>query len=184
MKKILFAAGLLLAAVPASQAQSNVLKLNLPSIFVATGSVFYERQLADNTSAQLGAYVTSLSIFNVKFSGYGITPEFRYYPGGEALHGFFVGPYLRFQQLSASKDFEAAGQTYTGKATLSTFGGGVVLGYQGIIGEHFSIEPFLGLGYNARNVTVDAGAATADDYNLTAFTGVGFRPGLTVGYAF
>ena len=180
MKKILLLAVFILGLGPVSFAQSNAVKLNVPSLFVATLSGAYERQLTEATSLQLGGFGTRLNIFSVDFSGYGITPEFRYYPGGEALNGFFVGPYLRYQQLTAAKEVNGTPSSIR----LTTYGGGLVGGYHAHLGQTVSLEPYLGLGYNSPSVSIRSGTAASSDYNLSVFSGFAFRPGLALGVRF
>ena len=186
MKKVLYTLGLLGGTIMAAQAQNSAIKLNVISVAVATANVSFESKIGDGSSFQIGAFYTGFSISDTKFTGFGITPELRFYPGGDALHGFFVGPYLRYQNFKLSSPgytYNSSGSTTatTNEATLNTFGGGANLGYQWVFGEHFVLEPFLRLGYSGGSVKVTSGS---DNYSTGAATGVTFLPGLNLGYAF
>ena len=121
------AAALLLAARPAA-AQTHALKVNLLSPMVKTGSFFYEQQLGAKSSLQLGALATYWSPDgNTTLRGFAFTPEYRrYFSGSEqALNGFYVAPFLRYQHMALSMDVTAETDTpYTGKVTLQTLGAG------------------------------------------------------------
>src|SRR5215467_9736609 len=103
MKKPLLLAALLIAAF-CTQAQdkggpSNAVKLNPLSLIFATGNISYERAVASNQSIQLGVFYSGLSAGGVKYTGLGITPEYRIYIGGQkmALNGVYVAPFVRYQ---------------------------------------------------------------------------------------
>jgi len=183
MKKTLCILTLLFSTFSVANAQSNNIKLNIFSPFVRTGSLFYERQVTTGTSAQLGVFFTRFNIGDTKFSGIGVTPEYHFYVGGEALKGFYLGPYLRFQRFSVSKDMEnASGQTVKAEGVLKTYGGGVIAGYQFVLGKHFTIDPFLGVGYDKYSLDLKAGRK--ENLDVGTFNGISLRPGLNIGYAF
>ncbi|MBC8109717.1 MAG: DUF3575 domain-containing protein [Verrucomicrobia bacterium] len=156
------------------KAQDNTVKFNLFSIIVRTGSFFYERKINDNSSAQLGFFYTGATVSDVKFRGFGITPEYRYYPSGNAMNGFYVAPYLRYQNLKIE-------QTADDKATLSSFGGGLLVGRQWIFNEKIALDIFAGPNYNAGNVKVTSGSV---DEVAGGFDGFGVRLGLALGIGF
>ncbi|RYZ23623.1 MAG: DUF3575 domain-containing protein [Chitinophagaceae bacterium] len=181
MKKTLLCTGLIAAAF-AAQAQTdkkNNFKLNIFSPIVKTGSFFYERKLNDKSSAQLGVGFTSFGKSDgVKLSGIFITPEYRFYPSENALSGFYVGPFLRFQSLKLED--KTAGSS--GKATLTTFGGGAVIGRQWVFGDIVSFDIFAGPSFNTGKVKVQSGD---DEFDVPgSFEGFGARVGITVGVNF
>ena len=191
MIKQLLVPTLLLAGASVAQAQSNVIKLNTVSLGVKTLSLFWEHQTAIDRSLNIGVFVTDYSHersgslqSQTQFQGFGLTTEYRIHPGTEALRGFFYGPYLRFQHYNYSE----TSVFYTNvpvedKATLTTFGGGIVLGWQGIIANHISIEPFVGVGYAAGEVdNLDDKHGTLTIEN--GIRGLEVRLGLNLGYAF
>lgn len=191
MKKLLFAAALL-ASLPASaQTRPNAIKLNTTSLVLQTASVFYERALADNRSLNLGLLAANFSSgsgdVQLKSRGFAVTGEYRFYPAGRALRGWFVGPYLRFQRYNFTNinTFAFGGSTrvVADKSRLTTFGGGGVAGWKGQFGSRFSLEPYLGLGYAAGKFD------DLDDDNgsfdiRAGIRGFEVRPGLSVGYLF
>ncbi|GAC1367269.1 MAG: hypothetical protein NVS3B25_00130 [Hymenobacter sp.] len=146
----------------AANAQTNIIKINPTSFIVNTFNLSFEHAVGNKMSFQFGAYYTlDLRFFNDEISGFGLTPEYRFYLGGkDAQQGFFLGPYLRYQNYISNALYHYE--------TSTTFGGGVNVGYQRIFGEHFALEPFIRLGYNS--VLLD--------------TGVIVLPGLNLGFAF
>jgi hypothetical protein len=177
MKKKILLLGILGLMTTTVFAQENAIKLNPLSAIVATGNIAYERAVSDKQSFQLGLYYTGFKITTTKFSGFGITPEYRFYLGREVLNSFYAAPYIRYQSLSL-KETE-----FDSKATLSLFGGGVVLGRQWVIGDSFTIDLFLGPNYSSGSVKVSTGDDTHFD-GLGMFKGFGLRTGLTLGLAF
>src|SRR5690348_15201221 len=123
MKKVLFAAALLVAAT-AMKAQDNgaqnAIKLNPLSLVFATGNVAYERAVSEDSSVQLGIFYSGVSISGLKYTGLGITPEYRIYFAGnkQAMNGVYVGPFVRYQSFTL-KDKDTDDE-----AKYSSFGGG------------------------------------------------------------
>ena len=186
MKRILFLAMVAIAmSVGAVQAQSNVFKINIFSPIVRTGSVFYERTIAEDKSVQLGAFYTGFSIDDTKFSGFGITPEFRKYlsSSSEAPAGFYLAPFLRFQSFNLKieeSDFE---EEVSGKANYTTLGGGLLIGRQWVFADRCVLDTFIGPNYNAGNIKVEEGA-NEDAFETGAFGGFGVRTGVALGIKF
>lgn len=186
MQKLLLAAALLTAVATGAQAQTSVLKVNVLSPVVKTGSFFFEHKLTARSSAQLGALVTYWKVGDTKISGFALTPEYRLYLSEKkgTLHGFYVAPYLRYQNLTLTvEDIFDNGTDVTGKARLNTYGGGVVAGYQLLLKQRFSLDFFLGPSYNGGNIKVEA-EDQSQEFDAGPFTGFGLRSGLTFGVAF
>lgn len=199
MKKILFSFIILIGFGIGSsvKAQNNVIKANLFSPIVRTGSFFYERALNENSSLQLGFYFTAWSSGDVKWSGFGITPEYRYYPSGNGVDGFYLAPFLRYQSITITDEWTYDDATYDNNGnltyitvteknsgTLSTFGGGFLVGRQWILGEHISLDMFIGPCYNVGSAKAESTTNGAPTIDEGSFAGFGVRFGLTVGVAF
>ena len=179
-------------AAGAASAQDNVLKVNILSPIVKTGSFFFEHKLSDNSSFQLGGLFTKWSITDgTEFSGFAITPEYRFYLSErkDAMEGFYVGPYLRYQNLTlldTYTSFDSNGNPTTDKqeASLNTFGGGVVVGHQWLFKERFSLDVFLGPSYNGGKLSYKDSSSSNENLDSGTFTGFGVRSGITFGIAF
>jgi hypothetical protein len=199
MKKLylIVVAAFMLAFANQTMAQSNAVKLNIFSLAIGTYNVSYERAIDDMHTAQLGFFYLGYKIgsgdYKTSFTGFGITPEFRIY-FDEALSGWYVAPFLRYQNYTIKEDFDIYDDPATpaiesgigtARGTLQTFGVGVIAGHQWLLGEHFTIDVFLGPVYNAGSAKVSSDS-DADNYEFStgAFDGFGIRTGLTFGFAF
>ena len=194
MKK-LFLASLLLTAGTAAKAQDNVVKVNILSPLVKTGSFFFEHKVSENSSLQLGGLFTNWNVgsgdFATKVTGFAITPEYRFYLSSnkKALEGFYVGPFLRYQNLTLKdsySDYDVNGNpmTSTDEASLNTFGGGILIGHQWIFKQRFSLDTFLGPSYNGGSVSTKSSNGSQDSFDAGPFKGFGIRTGVTFGLAF
>ena len=183
----LVAATLLLGATAAS-AQTNVFKVNLLSPLFKTGSFFYEHKLNDASSVQLGGLVTYWGMGDTNISGFALTPEYRRYLSNDqqALEGFYVAPFLRYQQLGLrNTSTQDDGTELTAKATLSTVGGGVVVGHQWVYRRRVTLDTFFGPSYNANAVQLKADdGANSGSFDVGSFSGFSLRTGITLGVAF
>lgn len=182
MKK-LFTCVLLFAVIAGAKAQDeskqNAIKINPLSLFLATGNVSYERAVSENSSVQLGIFYSGVNISGLKYSGLGITPEYRFYVAGrrQALNGMYVAPFLRYQNFSL-KDKDSGDE-----ASFSSFGGGALLGWEKTWGSGFVLDLFAGPSYNSGKVKSDSG--NEDQFDVSAgISGFGVRTGITLGFAF
>lgn len=183
MKKLLFTLAIV-ASSSLARAQSNVVKLGVAGAFVKIASAWYERKITPTASAQIGLVVEGSKVIgSTRYAGFSVLPEARFYLGGAALRGLYVGPYMQYQRLSLEQAGDLpAGQTARAEGTLTTVGGGVVLGYQWLLGQRWCINPSLGMGYNTGSLSQRAGAAEA--LGTSSFKGLQFRPALNLGFAF
>ncbi len=174
-KKIIIAF-LLLAGTFAGQAQKkNAIKINILSPIVKTFNVQYEAKVKADASFQLGFFYTGYSSSGTDFSGFGVTPEYRMYLGDtEAPEGVYIAPFVRYQNFSLSD--------FSGKGTLSTFGGGLILGKQWLFKDKIVLDLFIGPSYSSGSVKVTSGGSTFDV--PSTLNGFGLRAGMSFGFAF
>jgi hypothetical protein len=184
MRKIILLLLVIIFTVPAlSQEQpivsqdKNVLKINTLSLFLGTGSIFYERKISNLTSAQLGAAYLSYKFGDTRFSGLIITPEVRFYPKNRAIDGFYVAPYLRYQKFSVKNTLDNA------EASLTTTGGGMLIGRQWITKSGFTMDLFFGAHYSGTSVSSDSSNGI-DSYDKNIFSGFKPRVGFALGFSF
>lgn len=161
---------------PAVSADKNVLKINTLSLFLGTGSIFYERKVNDMSSAMMGVGYLSFKFGDTKFSGLILTPEYRIYVKKNAIDGFYVAPYLRYQKYSLKNETEAA------EGSMNIMGGGVAFGRQWITNSGFTMDLFFGGHYGSGKVSVDSGSATA--FDTDKFNGFKTRVGFALGFSF
>ena len=161
------------------------------------GSFFFEHKLSESSSFEIGGLFTSWSIndADTDVTGFAITPEYRFYLSNtkKAMEGFYVGPFLRYQNLtlkntSTYTDFDNNGNTVTrteeSAAELNTFGGGVVVGHQWIFKQRFSLDTFLGPSFNGGSISYKTTSNGSDSIDPGPFDGFGIRTGVTFGIAF
>lgn len=192
MKKFLLAAALLAGSASVASAQSTVVKANIFSPLVKTGSFFVEHRVGAHNSVQLGGLFTKWGSGDTQLSGFALTPEYRLYLAANkpALQGFYVGPFVRYQHLTLSSSYESLDDSGTltrdkAEAALNTLGGGVVVGHQWLFKQRFSLDMFLGPSYNGGTIKVkDTGSHTNTSFDAGVFHGFGIRSGVTFGIAF
>jgi hypothetical protein len=159
---------------PDVKTEKNVFKINALPLVLGIGSIFYERKLSDLTSAQLGLGFMSYKISDTKFTGLILTPEVRIYPKKNALDGVYLAPYLRYYNFSVEDKVSAT------KGSLTSFGGGLVIGRQWITKSGFTMDLFFGGHYSGANVKYDSGSSI-DENSIKGFK---TRVGFALGFAF
>ena len=154
----------------------NAIKTDLFSPFLRTGVLKYERALTDDISVQLGFFYTGFSPreSEAKLSGFGITPEFRYYLSDTpAPVGTYLAPNFRYLSLTAEDP------AVDGDATLTSFGLAINLGKQWMLKDIVLIDIWIGPAYNFRTLDDPTG-----DVDIDGADGFGIRLGLALGVAF
>lgn len=181
MKKLLVVVCVFLS-VSALKAQERsfkqTVKINPLSLFLVTGNVSYERAVTENQSFQIGAFYSGVSISGLKYSGLGITPEYRFYFAGkkEAMNGVYAAPFLRYQSFTF-KD-----KSTSDKTNFSSFGGGATIGWEKSWDSGFVLDLFAGPSYNAGKFKNDA---DEDSWDVSSgINGFGVRTGIALGFAF
>jgi hypothetical protein len=159
-----------------TNAQRTAFKINLLSPIARTANVSFERRLSASSSSQIGFFYTTFSISGTEFKGFGITPEYRFYlsDSKEAIEGFYLAPFFRYQNLKLTNDLSKAG--------FSSYGGGLVVGRQWVFKKRITLDLFVGPKYLAHKIDVTSGSA--DDFSVGKFSGFGIRSGITLGIAF
>lgn len=181
MKKLFFLAAFVAASFFANAQElprQNAIKINPLSLVLATGNFSYERAVSHNQSAQVGIFYSGVGISGIKYSGFGITPEYRFYFAGQkqALNGVYAAPFVRYQNFSL-KDKETSDKT-----TYSSIGGGAVIGWQKLWSSGFVLDLFVGPAYNSGKFKNDS---DEDSFDVTAgIDGFGLRTGVTIGFGF
>lgn len=193
----------LLLAYGQVKAQNNVVKLDIFQPIVNTAALSFEHKLSESSSFQLGVSVTANydedeynyngSKETRSTSGFGITPEYRFYLSEKhpAMEGFYVAPFLRYQFLRKSGQYGSYDPltgnyiTQNTPATLNAFGGGVVVGRHWIFKQRFSLDALLGPTYMVSGVSSDDKNVSKNDFlGFYDDMNYGIRGAVTFGIAF
>ena len=173
--KRFFIIAVLMAFGIGANAQGNVVKINILSLVVKTANISYEKVINESSSFQMGVAYTGASISETSLKGLQLTPEYRFYLSEtSAPNGVYAAPWLRYSSLAL--------ESGSSKASLTSFGGGAVIGKQWIFKESISLETFLGPGYSSSSIDVESGSE--DSFNVGSFDGFGIRFGINFGFAF
>lgn len=179
MKKTIYLFLFGLIGLPVAQAQTNAIKLNILAPIVKTANIQYEKAIGEDKSFQLGLFYTAWSPETTKFTGFGITPEFRFYLSDTpAPAGFYAAPFVRYQNFTV----EETDPDFASKGTLSTIGGGLVIGKQWIFKEKVVLDIYVGPSYASGKVKAESGDSSSLD--VGSFDGFGARFGVSFGFAF
>lgn len=164
----------------AQETPQNAVKMNPLSLIFTTGNVSYERAIAANQTFQIGIFYSGMSISSIKYSGLGITPEYRFYFAGrkEAMNGVYVAPFGRYQ------NFNITDKDTKDKASFSSFGGGALLGWEKTWGSGFVLDLFVGPSFNSGKIKVKDGSEEGQFDISGNIDGFGIRTGITLGFAF
>lgn len=98
-----------------------------------------------------------------KIKGFSVTPELKFYVGEKgAPNGFYIAPYFRYSKYTLNMSASGTNPTdsvfYQADVALAytNIGGGIQLGAQWILGDHFALDWFFfGPGYMSHVLTVD-----------------------------
>ena len=138
--------------------RNNVLLVNPLEFFLFYNLTFLHR-LSDNSAIAVGARTPTIR----RLGGAGVNGEYRYYPKGRALKGFYFAPIVSINRLNADNE------------SLTASSVGARAGWQWFAGSDFSIGFGLGLDYYI--------AKDSDDDDLETFDGTVPALRFNLGYA-
>ena len=164
--------------------QTHAIKTNLLGWAYKSINIGYEFKIGPRVSVGLNSEYRvpgSLNIYlladrigtdeisysgDIKLDGIGVTPHFRYYTRN-ALKGFYLQPFFRYLNYSFELPYayEDDGEVKNGAtyATLKGYGGGLSLGVQATIGEHFILDFNFGMGVVSGDVHATASYPTLEE---------------------
>ena len=131
--------------------KSNILKINVPALFLKNISLQYERKISKKNTLAISVRYRpkatmpfektaerlidqpNVRVDLFKMGDLGITPEYRFYLGKkDAPQGFYIGPFISYNHYNADVPVNYMGDTKTGIFTggMNTFTAGFQLGAQ------------------------------------------------------
>lgn len=186
MKKIITTI-FLSATLLVANAQNDIVKLNLFSLALTNISLQYEHSFTTHSSAALGFSVlpsrslpsfayddtdSSYDAGTIKFSGWSITPEYRYYFTNKGPKGFYAAPYFRYAKYKmegfgvgyASVSGGPNDKTAVASGEIKNTLVGLMFGAQWLLGEHFALDWWiLGAGFGSQKGTFQASGDFSPD---------------------
>ena len=159
--------------------KSNTFKANPLGLIVGAGKINYERKINDGASAQLGVSFWSFGSDGSSISGLGLVPEYRFYTAQEALEGFYIAPFMKYNNYTVKDDDEGF------KAAANVYRFGAKGGFQWLMGkkENFVIDLAFGGKYSDFNLKVKEGD-DSDFENEDLFQGFSPELHFAIGFAF
>lgn len=137
---------------------NNLIKVNFVSLFMKTANVQYERAIYGKTSVGIGLRIMPKgtlpfsSSFNsideqigsLKTGNFAITPEIKFYLGKEVFKGFYIAPFLKYANYSASINYEYRSNNQDEviplNGSINTYTVGVLVGAQWRIANNFYLD--------------------------------------------
>ena len=179
MKKLLLITVLALFAMPNTQAQENVVKVNPLGLLFGAAQLSYERVIGDNSSVELSlSYLTlkgtlGTSTDETTVNSFGVEGKYKLYLSSsyDAPRGWYTAPVLNYSKAKFELD------PFSGETTA--IGAGLLGGYQWVFGGNDSGFA-LDLNFGAQYLSVK----TSGDLTNINLQGVLPRLGLSIGYAF
>lgn len=159
MKNLLLFAAIAVLGLTSVNAQEQAIKANPIGLAFGVANAGYEFSTNESQTATISGLYYNIS----DVSGFGLGAEYRFYfSSNEALNGWHAGPSVGY--LSLEDDFNNS-------ASFFTLGGEI--GHQWILGEHFLIDTFAGIGYLA---------GSSDDLAVS-LSSAAISIGVSLGYA-
>jgi hypothetical protein len=154
------------SSADSDEIKKNLLKVNLPGLFIKNYSLQYERILTRKTSVALsfrsmptsgvpfkGFFkdvtdndpYTNQVIDNLRFNNIAITPEFRFYLGKGYGKGFYIAPFYRYAKFKSEDlvfEYEYGNNTESIvlSGSQSSHTGGIQLGAQWFLGKSIALD--------------------------------------------
>ncbi len=126
--------------------------------------VGFPRNLTGGGGILEGYFEGDASVESFRLTGYALTPQVRFYFGQKgAPAGFYLSPWLRIAQYRVASDFlwedlNEGNSNIEADFTYGLVGGGLSLGWQWLLGDHFVIDWNIGLGGFAGRLGLEGSA--------------------------
>ncbi len=181
LKKLLVVAvmlGVLSKGVVFASATQSV-TTNILGLAVGSVNGIYEFKKGDKDTIGVGGSIWSISSGDWKLSSTSLGVDYNIYKKGKILEGFYIGPSLWLNMVSAEYTsttlvgWTIVKQTEKSSGTFITLGGN--LGYKWLL-DNLAIGVGLGVGYTAGSIEVGGSKAPYGGFGLT-------RLALDIGYA-
>lgn len=179
MKKILLFTLLTVVSVSTMNAQKkNAIKIRPLTLAIGNIDGMYERAIGGKMSVALQFSYLNWNVMSIAeqyyngtgklnsatLSGYMVTPQFRFYPSGNAIKGFYINPFLqRGKYTVAQSNTDQYNFQSSSSAAVTITGIGVGIGYQWNWGPVCLDWNFLGLGVQSWGLGFEYQYATADN---------------------
>ncbi|HRI79655.1 MAG TPA: DUF3575 domain-containing protein [Cyclobacteriaceae bacterium] len=139
----------------------NIIKLNLSSLMVYKDAALVEFEHVVNkkqsfsiqagfVSVALGSFLGSDSIRLVNFTrngGFSVTADYRFYLLKEskdgAPHGVYIGPYIAYINMQNESNLTLGKNANTMTTKIEILSFGIELGYQFLLGKHWTLDFIL-----------------------------------------
>jgi hypothetical protein len=191
MKRIITALIILLTLSVGVQAQEtarmHTVKVNLHAPWFNSFYAAYEHVLNDDITGGTDFFILGHSYDDVKWSGFGISPEVRFYFKSNVYSGYFLSPNVRYQNVKITDAISKV--TTTGSISIEEkieregrhqmLGFGMNFGHNFVFNDRICIDVYAGPTYQRKFESGEA-KSRSPYFNSTLF----LRLGLNVGFRF
>ncbi|MEN8226800.1 MAG: DUF3575 domain-containing protein [Bacteroidota bacterium] len=177
-RSILLIVSIMVISTSLHAQRMNTIKTDLFSPVIRTYAIKYERAFTKDVSFQLGLFYTGFHPRDSEttLSGYGITPEFRFYLSDTpAPHGTYLAPNIRYMSLTVTDPIANE------EGTLTNLNFAINLGKQVLFKDIVLIDAWVGPSYNFRSLDDPSGNIEVGRAEVNGF---GLRLGIAIGLAF
>lgn len=167
----------------AQDTRMHTVKLNLHAPFLGGFYLAYEHILNDDITAGTDFFILGHSYDDVKWSGFGISPEVRFYFKSNVYSGYYLAPYVRYQNAKISDNISVVTNGIEtridreGRHQLLGFG--LNLGHNFVFNDRISIDLYAGPQFQRKFESGEAKDRSLY-FNARYFA----RVGLNVGFKF
>ncbi len=159
--------------------KKNTFKFNIVSPFTKSLAYYYERDLSDLTSAQVGFSFLNLGMTGTKYTGqsFSIIPEQRIYISKIENLKVYAAPFIQYR-IGKIESFalENSGEPSNAIATFTIYGGGLLFGGLLLSDDFLVLDAFVGPSYGSGEIDVKSGV---EGHFLDFDLAKGLLPGLS-----
>ncbi len=179
MKK-LFIAAIAVMSFGLANAQESAIKANPLALLGGSDLLSYEFGIGESSTLVIGGGIGGYKLGGFKYSSFGGEVQYRYY-FDEKLKGWYGGARAGFNSGKVKTDFSGlfGDDSSNSETNFTAFGGGVMGGYQFIIGSGFVIDLNLGASFTSFSYDTNDGV-----FDTLDGSGIFPRFGFGLGYAF
>ncbi|MFY8035403.1 MAG: DUF3575 domain-containing protein [Flexibacteraceae bacterium] len=173
--------------VLAQDTRMHTVKVNLHAPWFNSFYMAYEHVLSDDITAGTDFFILGNKYDDVKWSGFGISPEIRFYFKSNVYSGYYIAPYVRYQYAKITDAITKT--TSTGSTVIEErieregrhqlFGFGMNFGHNFVFNDRVCIDVYAGPQFQRKHISGEARPRSAY-FNAVYFA----RVGVNIGFRF
>ena len=169
--------------IQAQDVRKHTVKINLHAPFFNSFYMAYEHVIAPDIAVGSDLFIIGHHYDDVKWSGFGISPEIKFYFKSDSYKGYYLAPNLRYQHIKITDRINVnngSGDLLLDReGKYNIFGLGINIGHNFVFNDRVCIDFYAGPQFQRKSISGEARPRSL--YCDAVYWG---RVGMNIGFKF